>query len=81
MAVTVPGSETLITIIYLGQPIVKSHSGRGVAESMVEELGLAMINSSQLEAGSFDGQYLHLGVPCHLTELLSLPEQFLSENL
>ena len=77
VAVIVPGSEALITIIYLGQPIVKSHSGRGVAESMGEELGLAMIDSSQLESGSFDGQYFHLGVPCHLTEMLSLPEQFL----
>ena len=63
MAVTVPGSEALITIIYLGQPIVKSHSGRGVAESMVEELGLAVINSSQLESGSFDGQYFHWECP------------------
>ena len=44
---------------------------------MIGEIGLVRIQSSQLESGSFDGQYFHLGVPSHLTELLDLPEQFL----
>ena len=44
---------------------------------MVGELGLVKIQASQLESGSFDGQYFHLGVPNHLKELLNLPEQFL----
>ena len=76
-AVVVPGAEALISIIYLGQPIVKNHSGRNVSESMVGELCLVKIQPSQLESGSYDGQYFHLGVPSHLTELLDLPEQFL----
>ena len=76
-AAVVPGAEDLITIIYLGQPVVKNHSGRGVSESMVGQLKIVRIQSSQLESGSFDGQYFHLGVPSHLTELMKLPEQFL----
>ena len=73
-----PGSGALVSIVYLGQPIVKSHSGEGVADSIVEELDKHGVTSAtQLEAGSFDGQYFHLSVPKHLTEKLRLPHQFL----
>ena len=57
-ATVVPGSSSLVNIIYLGQPIVKSHTGEGVANSIVEELTRYSITSAQqLESGSFDGQY------------------------
>ena len=70
VALVVPGSEALITNMYLGQPIVKCHTGRGVSESIVEELQKFQIHESQIEGGSFDGQYFHLSVGEHLTELL-----------
>ena len=75
-ATVVPGSSSLVNIIYLGQPIVKSHSGEGVANSIVEELTRHSISDQQLESGSFDGQYFHLKVPNHLTNKLQLPPQF-----
>ena len=76
VAAVVPGAESLVSIIYLGQPIVTSHSGDGVSCSIVEELKLYSIDSSQVEGGSFDGQYFHLSVPAHLTDKLKLPTQF-----
>ena len=76
-ATVVPGSSSLVSIIYLGQPIVKSHTGEGVANSIVEELVKYDVVPEQLESGSFDGQYFHLKVPRHLTDKLSLFPQFL----
>ena len=69
-AVVVPGSESLIINLYLGQPTVKNHTGRGVAESIIEQLQKFSIKASQVEGGSFDGQYFHLSISEHLTELL-----------
>ena len=38
-AVTVfPESPKLLTYIYLGQPVVKSHDGPGVTQSIIDEL-------------------------------------------
>ena len=76
VATIVPGSSSLISIVYLGQPIVKSHSGDGVSVSISEELSRSLIDASQLEGGSFDGQYFHLKVPEHLSGILGLPTQF-----
>jgi hypothetical protein len=55
----------------LGTTIVKNHTGRGVAESMIEQLEKFKIVESQVEGGSFDGQYLHLSISEHLQELLN----------
>ena len=76
VATVVPGSESLVSIVYLGQPIVKSHTGEGVSKSICEELCRYQIDPSQLEGGSYDGQYFHLNVPQHLTEQLNLSPQF-----
>ena len=72
----VPGSPELLTNIYLGQPVVKSHDGPGVTTSITAELSKWNISSVQIEGGSFDGQYFHLSVPQHLADSLHLPEQF-----
>ena len=63
-----PGSESLISVIYLGQPIVKNHTGEGIANSIIEELENYGIKGSQVEGGSYDGQYFHLNVPDHLVK-------------
>ena len=72
-----PESESLISVVYLGQPIVKNHSGDGVATSIVEQLALYGIDGSQVEGGSFDGQYFHLSVPEHLAQKLKLSPKFI----
>ena len=38
VATVVPGSDSLISTIYLGQPVGKNHTGKGVSISIVEEL-------------------------------------------
>ena len=75
VATVVPGSSSLISIVYLGQPIVKSHTGEGVSTSICEELNRYLIDASQVEGGSYDGQYFHLNVPKHMTEMLGLAPQ------
>ena len=72
-----PGSASLLSVDYLGQPIVGNHTGAGVAESIVEELTKYGIAASQVEGGGFDGQYFHLSVPDHLVKKLLLCSQFL----
>ena len=72
-----PGSASLLSVVYLGQPIVGNHTGAGVADSIVEELAKYGITASQVEGGSFDGQYFHLSVPDHLVKKLLLCSQFL----
>ena len=73
----VPGSDSLISPIYLGQPVVKNHTGEGITITIIDELKMYNIEESQLEGGSFDGQYIHLSVPGHLTNKLKLPPQFI----
>ena len=48
VATVVPGSEALISIVYLGQPIVKSNNGEGVSKIICEELSRYLIDASQL---------------------------------
>ena len=71
-----PGSDSLISIIYLGQPIVKNHTGEGVADSITVELEKYGITGAQVEGGSFDGQYFNLKVPNHLAQKLDLSSKF-----
>ena len=51
-------------------------TGTGIAKSIVDQIKLWGIDSSQIEGGSFDGQYFHLSVPEHLREILGLSNQF-----
>lgn len=73
----VPESPNLLNVIYLGQPVVKNHDGPGISESISNELTDWGIKGTQVEGGSFDGQYFHLSVPDHLREKMNLSEQFL----
>ena len=76
MVTVIPESSKLLTYIYLGQPVVKSHDGPGVTGSIIDELNSWDIQGDYVEGGSFDGQYFHLSVPAHLTEALHLLDQY-----
>ena len=58
----VPESPNSLTVVYLGQPVVKNHDGPGITDSIVSELKLWSISGEQVEGGSFDGQYFYLDV-------------------
>jgi hypothetical protein len=59
----VPDSANLLHAFFLGHPIVKEHTGDGVAQSNTECVKIYDINRSQYLGGSFDGAYFHLNVP------------------
>ena len=58
----VPGAEELLQVISFGQPIVKGHKGIEIAKNIKEGFDQFNLQSSQIEGGSFDGQYFHLRV-------------------
>eukprot|EP00794_Sanderia_malayensis_P014467 gene14467-15971_t len=58
----VPGAGELLQVISFGQPIVKGHTGIEIAKNMKEGFDKFNLQSSQIEGGSFDGQYFHLRV-------------------
>lgn len=58
----VPGAEELLQVISFGQPIVKGHKGIEIAKNIKDGLDTFNLQSSQIEGGSFDGQYFHLRV-------------------
>ncbi len=58
----VPGAEELLQVISFGQPIVKGHKGIEIAKNIKDGLDAFNLQSSQIEGGSFDGQYFHLRV-------------------
>ena len=74
----VPDAEELLQPIYIGQPVVKDHSGQGVASSIKDGLDKYGIVSVQVEASSHDGQYFHLSVPEALCKLYNLDNRFVS---
>ncbi len=68
----VPGAEELPQVINFGQPIVKGHKGIEIAKNITDGSNAFNLLSSQIEGGSFDGQYFHLrversiGITCFL---------------
>lgn len=58
----VSGAEELIQVISFGHPIVKGHKGVELTMNIKEGLDKFNLQSCQIEGGSFDGQYFHLGV-------------------
>ena len=77
-AVTVvPDSPNLLQPVYIGQPVVKDHTGPGVSTSIKAGLDKFGIVGNQIEGSSHDGQYYHLSVPEGLKELYNL-NQFIS---
>ena len=72
-------SPKLLTHIYIGQPVFKSHhDGPGVTQSLIDEFNSWDIQRDQVEGGSFGQQFFHLSVLAHLTEVPHLPNQFIS---
>ena len=67
----------MLTYIYLGQAVVKSHESPGVTRSIIDELNSWDIQGDQMEGESFDGQYFHFSVPARLAEALLLLDQFI----
>ena len=60
MTSVIPDADDLLQYIFLGLPVVKVHTGEGVAQSIISEFE---ISAEQFRGGSFDGQYFHLSVP------------------
>ena len=58
------GVEEPLQVISFGQPIVKNHTGPQLRMNIKETMDQFNIKSchGQIEGGSFDGQYFHLGV-------------------
>ena len=79
MAVTIiPDADKLIQPVYMGQPVVKHHDGKGVASSIKDGLDTFGIKGVQLEVSSHDGQYTHLSVLTYLRKLYDLNDIFFS---
>ena len=76
----VPNSPNLINSIYLGEPVVNEHDGKGVTKSIIEEISKYEIKADQLEGASFDGAYFHQSVPKHMTDVLDLHEEFFATH-
>ena len=74
----VPDSDASICFVYLGQPVVKDHSGKGIAQSILDQILRFKIKDSQVDGASFDGQYFSLNVPDHMYQLYELPSTFLA---
>lgn len=75
MAITiVPDSDELIQALFLGHPVVKTHNGQGVADSIVSCIAEYGITKTQYNGGSFDGQYFKLSVPDYLNKHFSEEE-------
>ena len=58
--------------------LLRSHDGSGVTQRIIDEINSWDIQGDQVEGGSFDGQFFHLSVPAHLTEVVHLSDQFIS---
>lgn len=71
--------DQMVQTFFLGNPIVRNHSGLGLAESAVSELKKVLNPNSiatQLTGGGTDGQYFNLNFEEHLTEerfMLGIP--------
>ena len=57
----VPDSDEPLQPLILKTPVVKSHTGKGVADSITDVTD-KFVTAEQFKGGSFDGQYFHLGV-------------------
>ena len=57
----VPDSDEPLQAMILKTPVVKSHTGLGVTESITSVTD-QFITADQFLGGAFDGQYFHLGV-------------------
>ena len=71
---------------FIGHPDVLSHKGRDISSLLLsccsENLNLSLEEIRQrISGGCFDGQYLHLNVPRHLSEMLQLPLDFFEDSI
>ena len=74
--VALANSDTLLTNLFLGQPIVRDHSANGLAQAIVDELTKHKISPSQVEGMSLDGQYIRWHVPEIVKGLMNLSSNF-----
>ena len=74
--VALANSDTLLTNLYLGQPVVRDHSANGLAQAIVDELTKHKISPSQVEGMSLDGQYIRWHVPEIVKGLMNLSSNF-----
>lgn len=74
VAMVVPDAEDLVQVALLGHPIVKGHHGVDIADNIKETLDTRHIVGEQLEGGSTDGQYFHLGVPSAFEKLYGIAD-------
>jgi hypothetical protein len=69
----------IIKTIFIGNPVVREHDGKGLATSAVEELR-KILNfdhvSTQVIGGGTDGQYFTLHFEDHLDAILQLKKSF-----
>ena len=77
---------TLFQRFFVGFPEVQSHKGIDVStlilDACVGELGFTTNQLRQrISGGCFDGQYFHLNVQRHLSDMLELPVEFLEDCL
>ena len=71
-------ADKLIQPVYIGQPVVKQHDGKGIALSIKDDLDTFGIKGEQLEGSSHDGQYSHLSVPTYFRSMYDLTKSFFS---
>ena len=78
-----PGSELssdeVIQTFFIGNPVIRNHTGNGVAQSAASEL-MKIVEKESIDTQPVcigtDGQYFHLGFPMHLREILDLKKAF-----
>ena len=71
----VPDADDPLQAFVLGAPVVKFHTGRGVAEN-ITQVPDNYIVGGQLSGGSFDYQYFHIGLD-ELQEPIMMSKQSL----
>ena len=83
IAILYPGKELspdeVVQTFFIGNPVVRTHTGNGVAQSASSELMKIVKKESiatQLVCIGTDDQYFHLGFPMHLREILDLKKAF-----
>ena len=71
-------SDELVQTFFIGNPVARGHTGKGVAQSAASEL-IKIVDkesiSTQLVPAGTDGQYC-LGFPQNLREILNLKKAF-----
>ena len=71
--------DNLVTTFFVGNPVVRDHTGLGLAKSVASTIEKVVITTnmpSQIVSAGTDGQYFKLGVLKHLKEIIGLRKCF-----